>query len=550
MSDYPNDPRGPTDPRGSIAMSPRNLGRVGIGIVAALAILVTYMLVQWFVIRQEVNADDLLVLVRKTGKTIPTDLGEEFQDQTVLYPALLDKLAEREGFDLPSDEKELAALRKKITNRYKGIVLEPLKEGRYYPNPYTFKRVRQRVTIVEEGEVGVLIRKFGKSLPFPKTVATADDERGPVADFLGPGRYYVNKLAYDVDVFPAIQIPEGHVGVVTLLSGNKPQITNTYTVGAGEQGVQKQTIGPRLEFYNPYLKKIDIVDIRNRTYHMLGKDSIHFPSNDSFTISIEGTIEWSILPHRVAEVTVAFGDEEDIINKIILPYARSISRIEGSKLQARDFIGGKTRTQFQEQLFEELRAACAERGIKIHAALVREILPPPEVASLISQREQADQEMDRSRNQIDEAQAEARLVEQREMRSRNAALGDARTQTVSVTKEAEQRKVISVTQANKRLEVARLNLEASSKQASAMLARGEADANVVLFDYQARAEPLKNAVDAFGGGMVYAQHFFLRKVAPSIQSVLSNTEGPFADIFRSFQDFTPSVQSITEGSDQ
>jgi regulator of protease activity HflC (stomatin/prohibitin superfamily) len=321
-------------------------------------------------------------------------------------------------------------------------------------------------------------------------------------------------------------------------------------VAPGEQGVQRKTLDPGLEFYNPYLKKIDIVDIRNRTYHMIGDDGIQFPSNDSFTITIEGTIEWSIDPKRVAEVTVAFGDEEDIINKIILPYARSISRIEGSKLLAREFISGQTRTAFQQRLREQLRAACGERGVIIHSALVREIIPPPEIASLISQREQADQEIERSKNQIEEAQAEARLVEQREMQTRNAAIGDAKRKTVSVTKEAEQRKVVAVTEANRQLEVARLELEAATKKAAALLARGRAEAKVVLFEYQARAEPLKSAVSAFGDGMTYAQHFFFQKVAPSIQSVLSNTEGPFAEIFNSFQRVSSPVVPVAQGGDR
>ncbi|MCA9253684.1 MAG: hypothetical protein KDA54_21360 [Phycisphaerales bacterium] len=538
------------DPDAGRSMPTATMKRIAIVVALVVALFAAYMFTLWFVIRQEVEADEVLVLVRKTGRTIPAELGEEFEDQIVLYPELLDKLAVYEGRELPSDPVERDALRAKVTNHYKGVVLEPLKEGRYYPNPYTYRRERQEVTVIDQGEVGVLIRKFGRPLKFPKTVATEPDERGPVAKTLGPGRHYINKLAYEVQKFPAIQIPAGHVGVVTLLSGDEPKVKNTYTVGPGEQGVQRQTLEPGLEYYNPYHKKIDIVDLRNRTYHMLGNDAIHFPSNDSFTISIEGTIEWSIMPERVADVTVAFGDEEDIINKIILPYARSISRIEGSKLQARDFISGKTRSEFQKELTRQLQAAGEERGIKIHSALVREIVPPPEVASLISQREQADQEIERSRNQIEEAKAEAMLVEQREMQTRNAALGDARRQTVSLTKEAEQRKIISVTQANRELEVARLDLESASKQAKAIIARGQADANVILYDYQARAEPLKNAVEAFGGGMVYAQHFFLQKIAPSIQSVLSNTEGPFADIFRSFQDFTPPVKPLAKGGDQ
>ena len=396
-----------------------------------------------------------------------------------------------------------------------------------------------RATLIGQNEMGVKIRKFGKPLPFPKTVATAPDERGPVAEYLGPGRHEINLLAYEVQKFPALHIPEGHAGVVTLLSGDDPAEKNTFTVAPGEKGVQRETLRPGLEYYNPYLKKIETVDVRSHKYDMLGDDAIHFPSNDSFTIAIEGTIEWAIRPDRVAEVTVAYGTEQDILDKIILPNARSISRIQGSKLSARDFISGTTRLAFQQRLLEDLKSKCWVQGIDIKAALVRDIQPPAEIALLISQREQADQEIDRSRNEMDEARSEAKLVEQYELQDRNSLLGDARRDVVTLTKEAEQRKIVAVTRAHRQLEVAKLDLQAAVKQAAAIKSRGEAEANVVLFEYKARAEPLTRAVRAFGDGTTYAQHFFLQKIAPSIRSILSNTEGPFAEIFKQFQTFTP-----------
>lgn len=521
--------------RGWRSRLPQAIGLGGGAIIVTLGCIALFLWVSW----QNVDTNQLLVLVNKTGKPIPNDIGDEFCDQVVLYPELINAIAAKTG------EPE-----EKIVNRYKGIRLDPLLEGVWFRNPYSYRRIKMDYVQIGADEVGVLIRKFGRPLEHPKTVATEPDERGPVAEILTTGRYPINLLAYEVQKFPIVDIPPGHVGVVTLLTGKEPKIKNTYTVMPGEKGVQRETLRPGREEINPYERKIDIVDIRNRTYHMLGRDAIHFPSNDSFTITIEGTMEWSIDPQRVAEVTVAYGDEQDIIDKIILPYARSISRIEGSKLQAREFISGKTRTEFQDRLLDQLKTACGERGVVIHAALVREITPPPEIAGLISQREQADQDIERSRYQIKEAEAEARLVEQQQMEARNTAVGDARRDTVSLTKQAEQRKVVSVTNAQRRLEVARLNLEAATKEAAAIVARGRADANVILFDYQARAEPLKAAVQAFGDGMTYAQHFFLQKVAPSIQSILSNTEGPFAEIFKSFQDysFTPSKPLAAGGA--
>jgi len=362
-----------------------------------------------------------------------------------------------------------------------------------------------------------------------------------------PGRHNVNPLAYEVQTFSAIRIPEGHAGVVTLLSGRDPAVKNTYAVDAGEKGVQRRTLPPGLEYYNPYLQSIEIVDMRSHKYEMIGTDAIHFPSNDSFDITVEGTIEWAIHPDHVAAVTVAYGDEVDILNKIILPNTRGISRIQGSKLQARQFISGQARSAFQRHLHEELNEECLKQGIDIKSALVRDIQPPAEIATPISQREQADQEIERSTNQMEEARAEARLVEQQELTAQNAAVGDARRDVVSVTKQAEQHKVVAVTQANQDLDVAGLALQAAAKEAAATVARGQAEANVVLLEFKAQAEPLAMAVDAFGDGETYAQRHFLERIAPSIESILSNTEGVFADIFKQFQTFPP---SSAEGDDR
>ncbi len=508
------------------SIPPRRIA-IGTSLVGGLiTLIVVVILIFWYVVRVEVNANEILVLVSKTGKTIPADLMNEFGDQVVLYPELVRAIAARTG------ETE-----EQVLNEYKGIRLAVLGEGRYFPNPYSYKRIRQRTSLIGQDEIGVKIRKFGRPLPFPKTVATEPDERGPVDEILLPGRYNINLLAYDVQKFPAITIPEGHAGVVTLLSGTDPREKNTYTVAPGEKGVQEKTLSPGLEYYNPYLKKIEIVDLRSHKYDMLGDGAIHFPSNDSFTIVIEGTIEWAIHPDRVAEVAVAYGDEQDILDKIILPNTRSILRIQGSKLQAAEFISGKTRSAFQDRLLTELRQECGYRGIDIKSALVRDIQPPAEIALLISQREQADQEVERYRNEMEEARSEVKLVEQRELQKRNSDLGDAQRDVVTMTKEAQQRKVVAVTQAQRELEVAKLDLQAAEKQAAAIRSRGEAEAKVVLFEYQAKAEPLQQAVAAFGGGTTYAQQFFFQRIAPSIKSILSNTDGPFAEIFRQLQTF-------------
>ena len=449
----------------------------------------------------------------------------DYGDQVVLYPELVKSIAAKTG-----------ATEEEVRDGYKGIRYEVRPAGRYFLNPYHYQSLVLPITNVAQNEIGVKIRRFGKPLQFPRTVATADNERGPVAEILLPQRHDINPLAYDIQKFSAVQIPEGHVGVVTLLSGPEPMTKNTYTVEPGEKGVQRKTLPPGLYYENPYLKNIELVDVRSHKYDMLGEDAIHFPSNDSFTIMIEGTIEWALRPDRVAEVTVAYGDETDILNKIILPNARSISRIQGSKLEAREFISGKTRSAFQDRLLADLQDMCWKQGIDIKAALVRDIQPPPEIAKLISLREQADQEIQRSTNEMEEAKAEAQLVEQKELQEQNKQIGDARREVITLTKQAQKRKVEIVTNANQRLAVAKLELQAAEQTAEAIKARGEAEANVIVFDYEARAKPLARTVQAFGDGATYAQQFFMKRIAPSIKSILTDTNGPIADVLTQFKD--------------
>ena len=48
------------------------------------------------------------------------------------------------------------------------------------------------------------------------------------------------------------------------------------------------------------------------------------------------------------------------------------------------------------------------------------------------------------------------------------------------------------------------------------------------------AGPLYQQVKAFGDGETYARYFFYMKVALAVKSILSNTDGPFADLFKQF----------------
>ena len=440
-------------------------------------------------------------------------------------------LIRKTGDDLPNGE--LLA-----TSEQKGIQAEPLPEGWYWRNPYTWDHVIREQTEIPPNKVGVQIRTWGKHISENQVIA-GPNELGIIADVLRPGRYVVNPFAYTVVLKDAVSIEPGHVGVLTLVSGRDPKDPNEFLVEEGERGVQKHTLPPGTYYENPYIKMITPIDIRSHRFDMMSEKIIHFPSLDGFDITMEGTIEWYIDPHRVAEVFVKYVDLRDkrdvitcITDEILLPNARAFSRIEGSKHLARDFIGGVTREKFQEQFLAGVKKSCEVQGIMISSALVRQIAPPDEIAKPIKDRELAARMRDMYEPQKERERQQKLLAMEEKMKDRKTLLTQTEADaSVAVTKAMQEKEVATIA-AERELAVAQLQLQAAQNQAQAVVATGKAKADVIVFKNAAEAQGLKNSAAAFGDGNTYVRYLMNQKLAPSISYILSNTDGPFADMIR------------------
>jgi regulator of protease activity HflC (stomatin/prohibitin superfamily) len=253
------------------------------------------------------------------------------------------------------------------------------------------------------------------------------------------------------------------------------------------------------------------------------------------------------MPEQLPETYVKYSEGSELIplleRTIILPYARSFCRLVGSQYNARDFISGDTKLRFQQEFERRLRAAGAAQGVEIRQALVRDIIPPEAIKEPINEREIAKERILQYEQQLKYAQTEAERVKQEELVKQNTAIGGMQKQVVTIVKQAQQEYEVALTQAQQQLAVAKLRLEAARQQAEALVARGQAEANVIVLKKQAEAEPLRQQIAAFGGGDAYARYVFYQHIAPAIKSILSNTEGPFAELFKQFA--APGTQKAT-----
>ena len=338
-------------------------------------------------------------------------------------------------------------------------------------------------------------------------------------------------------------VPAGYRGVVTLLAGREPKDPNVILVGEGERGVQKRTLEPGMYYLNPYETRVSLVDCRSKRFN-LGTDGgeMDFLSADGFAVTLDGAVEFRVIPDRAAEVFVLYnedanGDEidEEIIAKIITPESRSLCRVGGSKLTGGQFISGDDREQFQRNMVKSLTENCQKQGIEILAVAITSIQPPQEIATPVRAREVAKQELAQYNQEKIQQLSEAQLKVQVLLAEQKKRLVEGEQTVVEQTTKAEQDQSVAVTLAEQKLKVAETQLEAAKDKAAAMIAKAEAEADVIRYNNKAELAGLATRVQAFDGdGTALAQNLLIGKLAPAFRTILANSDGPLMELFGQF----------------
>lgn len=464
-------------------------------LLLALGILLASGLFVWFGCRVEPGNGEVAVMIRKTGKDLP--------DGAIIAP----------------DDSR------------KGIRLEVLGEGRYFFNPYTYDWKIVPITDIPAGKFAVLVRRFGRDAADGSIIAPDDNTKGVVREVLGTGKHRINPYAYEVNIFDDVRIMPGNVGVVTRLCGkdafsgtpNDLNDNDGFLVGEDCKGVQKEVLKEGTHRLNPFIYSISIVNIQSQRHEFSGPDSITFLTLDGFPVSLEGTVEFNILPEKAPRLTHEIGNMEDILKKLILPSFCGFARIEGSKKTATEFIIGESRQVFQDRLEEYLKRNCGIWGISINSVLIRDIIVPQQVASIIRDRELAEQTVKMNKEKIGQAKSRIELVRQQMLAEQNIARVTAETSRLTAKISAMQRRSEKLTAAQAALEVAEVQYKTAGERAKSNIVQAEAKAKVIEKRAETEAEVLRRNVEAYGSPEEYVRMLLNEKLGPSFKSIMINS---------------------------
>jgi regulator of protease activity HflC (stomatin/prohibitin superfamily) len=475
-------------------------------LLTALIVLLAIGAFVWYGCRIEIESGEIVVLVKKTGKDLPSG--------TIIAP----------------------------DGSYKGIQLEVLPEGRFFYNPLFWDWRYNKITTIPAGHVGVMTRLFGNDmsdaeLQAGKLFADAG-QKGLLRDVLMPGNHRINPYAFTVEEFPAVEIPIGFVGIVTELAGREPASRDVFVVRPGEKGVQPSVLQPGVYYLNPYAQRVDLMDVRSQRHEMFGENALRFPTSDGFDMRVLLIVEWAVDADRAPEVLVRVGeqgaseDSNEILQKIVVPALRGFGRIIGSQYSAPEYIAGASRIIFQSNLFERVRATCKNKGVDIKSVLIADIDPPEEIAAPIREREVAKEELARNQTQIEQARADQELASREAQIALQKRKVEAETVKLQTIIAVTNRQIVALVEQEQKLTVAATDLEAAKLDAEALRKRGKAAADVILLGHQAEAEAQKQAAKAFGSGEHLADYELQRALSKRIETVFTTDDGAVGKVLQ------------------
>jgi SPFH domain / Band 7 family len=402
-----------------------------------------------------------------------------------------------------------------------GIQQDVLGEGWHFITPVVYATEVQPNTTIPEGKVGVVTVKGGKAPANGGILVDKDDEKGIRRKVLTPGSYRINKYGFDVEQVAATTVRPGFVGVVRRLLGADSH--SRFADKEDEKGILRQTLQPGLYFINP--KEYEVtereVGVFQTSYHFdaapTKNTGLSFPVKDGYTITLDCTVEWEILPKDAPILASRYPSLKEIEKNVIDRQARSISRDRGFNYGAQDFLKGEEREKFQADFTAELIKACKDQQIQVNSAFIRNIVIPESFLKLKRDRQLAIETKVTNDAKQETAKSDAEV--EREKSLIEKSIQKVKAETTSIVAKVEQSIDNLEKTTTAQIEELKSTYAAQIAELDAQrkLAMGEAEASVVKLKETAKSSIYKMRLDIFqNDGNAFLRYSLAEQLNPKL----------------------------------
>ena len=433
-----------------------------------------------------------------------------------------------------------------------GVFEEMKGPGRHFYCPIWWERSRVPDVVVKPGQVAIVTRRMGESLPPGEFLVDGEltgpnraKHKGTLRKVLGPGRYRINDYGFETKVETLVQTKVGenvkHAGWVNIPTGYVGVVTNLASdAGTGQKGgIQKEVLPPGIYAVNPAERQIDIVGVgfwetSITVKHKVGPDGkdlldisgepeaiagsgIGFPSNDGFNIQLDFTAIWGVMPQDAPAVVNTFGSVIAAEQKVIIPQSESISRINGSKMGANALLVGETRQVFQTSVSSHFQDVCKDKNLTLLYGLVRHIYIPKDIRTPLQEGYVADElKLTREEEKVTK-QAEGELREAEKKVLQETEKVKVETAKLVASALAEGAKKVGELEAATKQQVAAIDKQIADLDAKKTETIGKAKAQADQFMKEATSQKFDLAVKAFGNAGAYTKWQFAEGLPENIQ---------------------------------
>ena len=378
---------------------------------------------------------------------------------------------------------------------------------------------------LESGEIAGPIIENHSSFQDADAFITNGGRRGLQSQVLMPGIYYVNNWFIDSEEVDLQDVPIGHVGVVVSFVGppgedtSGADFTHGHIVKQGQKGVWDTPLQPGRYPLNTRTTHLQCVPTTNFVLNWIdgvkeahGLDaslkSIVVRSSDGFSYPIEVSQILHIAAENAPRVIARFGTVLNFVTQVLEPIIDNWFRNAAQPMKLMDFL--MQRKDIQERAEKYIRDELAKYDVEAVATPMGDISPPDKLMSPIQDKEVALQQ-----KTMFDAQKEAQA--QRQDMEEAKAKADTMGQIV---------------QASRNVETAKLNAESAvakaDGEAQARVLEGSSRATATLATGNAEAEVLDKKVKAIGQGN-WASMEILGKLAdsktPIVPTIVAGGEG-------------------------
>lgn len=335
----------------------------------------------------------------------------------------------------------------------RGPQLDFLKPGTYYINPLLFDVMLDEVLFVQRGEVAVIVSNIGKS---PVIEESADGVgngveryvvnagfRGIQKDVLGPGTYYLNRMAYTAHLIP----------------------TTNITIDWDDADAHAHKGG-------------------QATF-----DPLAIVSHDGFEMTVEVKVILRVQPEQASLLVARIGTIENLIQHVIHPLIDSSFRNQASSTEAMKFM--QDRHLEQSKAENHVREELKKYHVECVSVLICQIKLPERLMQTMTNKVVAVQQM----SMFDAQQeAEGRRREMEKIKAQ-ADLQPNLVQAEINVQIATQQKQQSIILAEGKSQATRLEQEGI---AAGIESVGKAEGEKIRAIGQATAEAYQQQADALG----------------------------------------------------